>query len=123
MWSHLKTVLGLLNFLDKAVPVATSIDEFAGERSRQIDRHILEKERAVNLKFVSGTFRIAWASPKFRIAMELYYLDQEGHWQKEESSEEEPVEYLTEDSRRLLEQQKELTYPIERPEPDNRPQS
>lgn len=121
MWFHLKGGLQLLRFLSKAVP-AISIDEFAAERSRQIDRHILEKERSASLKFVSGTFRIAWASPKFRMSMELYYQDQEGHWQKEESSEEEPVESLTEDSRQLLEHQKDLNYPVERPEPDNKPQ-
>ena len=66
--------------------VKTSIERIQREYSALIDKHILEKERAENLKFVAGTFKITWAYKTFILKMELYYKDAEGHWVKEQNS-------------------------------------
>lgn len=104
-------------FFSKPVPVhPRSIEQIAEERSRQIDRHILDKERSENLKFASGQFRIRWGSPRFTTLLVLYYQTSEGKWLEEKSKYDMPVESLTEESRQRLEKQKELTYPINPPE-------
>ncbi|MDY6337224.1 MAG: hypothetical protein SPL25_09120 [Succinivibrionaceae bacterium] len=97
----------------KASPKST--EEFAQEFAKGIDGYILEKERSAKLTFVSGTLKMAWGGDKFLMSTELYYQDSEGKWQKEESSTERPAEELTEESRKTLEEQKEITYPIEHP--------
>lgn len=97
----------------KASPKST--EEFAQEFAKGIDGYILEKERSAKLTFVSGTLKMAWGGDKLLMSTELYYQDSEGKWQKEESSTERPAEELTEESRKTLEEQKEITYPIEHP--------
>ena len=93
-----------------------SIAQIEKRYSFLIDEHILEKERAEKVKFAGGTFKIKLGSSKYTLGMELYYKTPEGKWLKETNSDYRPLESLTDESRALLEQQKELTYPIRRPE-------
>ncbi|MDY6269631.1 MAG: hypothetical protein SPL39_11890 [Selenomonadaceae bacterium] len=106
---------GLEKILQKAAQ--TNIERIQREYSSLIDKHILKKERAENLNFVAGTFKITWACRTFILKMELYYKDFEGHWVKEENSCGMAMESLTEASRKTLEEQKELTYEIDPPAP------
>lgn len=103
------------NLLNLIAPVQKSIDEIAEECARQIDGHILDKEKRGDLKFSAGQFKITWGNPKFSMALELYYQDSDGKWQKETASTEVSVRRITEESRRELEKQKEKTFPIEHP--------
>jgi hypothetical protein len=92
-----------------------SLENIAKANSEIIDKHILEKEHDSGLKFIAGKFRITLVGEKFRLSTELYYQDSEGKWEKEDGSTESPVDSLTEESRKTLEEQKELTYPVEPP--------
>lgn len=105
----------LKNLIDLLVPVQKSLEELESECSSQVDSHILAKERKENLKFTAGQFKIAWGGRKFIMSLELYYQDPEGKWKKEEASTERSVRSLTEESRRILEQQKERVHDIEHP--------
>ena len=110
---------GLEKMLQKAAQ--TSIERIQREYSKLIDKHILEKERAENLTFVAGTFKITWACRTFILKLELYYKDSNDHWIKEENSCGMAMESLTEASRKTLEDQKELTDEIDPPAPKEPP--
>ncbi len=110
------------NLLQKATQ--TSIERIQREYSAVIDKHILAKERAENLKFIGGTFKITLATSSiFALKMELYYKDANGHWVEEKNSCPMKMESLAEASRKTLEEQKELAYEIDPPAPKEPPRT
>lgn len=108
-------ILQLFSLSSRRTVAPRSIEQIADECSRQVDSLILENERSKNLKFVSGKFRILWGSQEFNTVLELYYQTHEGKWLKQTKKSAMPVESLTVESKKVLEEKKELTYPIEPP--------
>ena len=115
VFQDLKNIFGsFLGHLLKEPQI--SLAQIEKRYSCLIDEHILEKERSENLKFAGGTFKIKLNGRQYTLSMELYYKTAEGQWRKESNSADRPLESLTDESRALLEQNKELTYPIRHPE-------
>ncbi|MDY6337225.1 MAG: hypothetical protein SPL25_09125 [Succinivibrionaceae bacterium] len=92
-----------------------SIEEIAEINSALIDERIQKRERTAGLKFVAGWFSIKWVGSKCTMTTELYFKDQKDQWKKEEIACERPLDIFTEESVKMLERQKEVTYEIRHP--------
>ena len=105
-------------FLSVIIETKMELDELAKIYSTKLDG-IIRDEQAKGLKYVGGTFKIAYADEKFfNLSFELYFQDENDEWVKKDSkSKPQKVEYLTDKALAELRAQKEIVYEIDEPEP------
>ena len=105
-------------FLSVVIKTNMELDELAKVYSAKLDG-IIRDEQAKGLKYVGGTFKIAYADEKnFNLSFELYFQDENDEWVKKDSkSKPQNIEYLTDKALTELRAQREIVYEIDEPEP------
>ena len=106
-------------FLSVIIKQDMEIDELAKLYSPKLDE-IIRKEMANKLSYVGGTFKIDYLNEKsFELSFELFFQDGEKNWVKKESkSKPQPIEYLSKTAVDELNKEKNISFEIDPPKPE-----